>query len=49
MCHEQYVKDGKDLVHLGFRSKVFPGFVTVLGAWVEFCTSSPQQGVKYQP
>jgi hypothetical protein len=30
---------------LGFRSKVLPVLLT---AWVGFCTSSPQQGVKYQ-
>jgi hypothetical protein len=34
--------------HLGYKSKVFPGNLTDLSAWVGFCTSSPQQGVKYQ-
>jgi hypothetical protein len=33
---------------LGFQSKVFPGNLTDLSAWVGFCASSPQQGVKYQ-
>jgi hypothetical protein len=27
---------------------VFPGSLTDLSAWVGFCTSSPQQGFKYQ-
>jgi hypothetical protein len=27
---------------------VFPGPLTDLSAWVGFCTSSPQQDVKYQ-
>jgi hypothetical protein len=45
---EKYIKDGKVLDHLGFRSKVLPGSLTDLSAWVDFCTSSPQQGVKYQ-
>jgi hypothetical protein len=44
--HEKYIKDGKVLDHLGFQSKVFPGPLTDLSAWVGFCTSSPQQGVK---
>jgi hypothetical protein len=30
------------------QSKVFPGPLTDLSAWVGFCTSSTQQGVKYQ-
>jgi amino acid permease len=46
--HEQYIKDGKDLDHLGFKSKLLPASLTDLSAWVGFCTSSPQQGVKYQ-
>jgi len=40
------MKDGKVLAHLGFNSKVLPGPITDLSAWVGFCTSSPQQGVK---
>jgi hypothetical protein len=48
MTHEQYIKDGKVLAHLGFKSKVLPGSLTDLSACVGFCTSSPQQGVKYQ-
>jgi hypothetical protein len=46
--HEQYIKDGKVLDHLGFQSKIFPGPLIDLSAWVGFCTSSPQQDVKYQ-
>ena len=42
-----FFMDGKVLDHLGFRSKVLPGSLTDLSAWVGFCTSSPQQGVKY--
>jgi hypothetical protein len=42
------LKDGKVLAHLGLQSKVFPGPFTDGSAWVDFCTSSPQQGVKYQ-
>jgi hypothetical protein len=48
ISHEKYIKDGKVLVHLGYQSKVFSGPLTDLSAWVGFCTSSPQQGVKYQ-
>jgi hypothetical protein len=48
ISHEKYIKDGKVLAHLGFQSMVFPGSLTDLSAWVGFCTSSPQQGVKYQ-
>ena len=48
MSHEKYIKDGKVLDHLGFKSKVFPGPLADLSAWVGFCISSPQQGVKYQ-
>jgi hypothetical protein len=48
ISHEKYIKDCKVLDHLGFRSKVLPGSLTDIGAWVGFCTSSPQQGVKYQ-
>ena len=39
-------KDGKVLSHFGFKSKVLPGPLTDLSAWVGFCTSRPQQGVK---
>jgi hypothetical protein len=46
--HEKYIKDGKVLAHLEIQSKVFPGPLTVLSAWVGFCISSPQQGVEYQ-
>jgi hypothetical protein len=45
---KKYIKDGKVLAHLGFQSKVFPGPLTDLSAWVGFCPSNPQQGVKYQ-
>jgi hypothetical protein len=45
---EKYAKDGKVLVHSGFNSMVLSGPLTDLSAWVGFCTSSPQQGVKYQ-
>jgi hypothetical protein len=45
---EKYIKDGKVLDHLGFKSKVLAGPLTDLSAWVGFFTSSPQQGVKYQ-
>jgi hypothetical protein len=48
ISHEKYIKDGKVLDHLGFKSKVLSGSLTDLSAWVGFCTSSPQQGVKYQ-
>ena len=49
ISHEKYIKDGKVLAYLGFQSKIFPGPLTDLSAWVGgFCTSSPQQGVKYQ-
>jgi DNA-directed RNA polymerase subunit H (RpoH/RPB5) len=34
--------DGKVLDELGFKSKVLPGFLTDLSAWVGFCTSSPE-------
>jgi hypothetical protein len=44
----KYIKDGKVLDHLGFKSKVLPGHLTGLSAWVGFYTSSPQQGVKCQ-
>ena len=41
-------RTGKVLVHLGFKSKVFSRPLTYLSALVDVCTSSPQQGVKYQ-
>jgi hypothetical protein len=40
--------DSKVLSHLGFMSKVLPVPLTELIAWVGFCTSRPQQDVKYQ-
>jgi hypothetical protein len=48
ICLEKYIKDGKVLAHFGFKSKMLPGSLTDLSAWVAFCTSSPQQDVKYQ-
>jgi hypothetical protein len=48
ISHETLPKDGKVLCHLGIKSKVFPGPLTDLNAWVGFCNSSPQQAVKYQ-
>jgi hypothetical protein len=42
ISHEKYIKDGKVLDHLGFQSKVLPGYLTDLSAWMGFCTSSPQ-------
>jgi hypothetical protein len=45
---EKYIKDGKVLDHLEIRSKILPEPLTDLSAWVGFCTSSPQQDVKYQ-
>ena len=38
ISHEKLPKDGN----------IFPGRLTELSAWVGFCISSPQQGVKYQ-
>jgi hypothetical protein len=32
ISHEKYIKDGKVLDHLGFKSKVFPGPLTDLSA-----------------
>jgi hypothetical protein len=40
------VEGRKVLSHFGFKSKVLPGPFTDLSAWVEFCTSRPQQDVK---
>jgi hypothetical protein len=48
ISQEKYIKDGKLLDHLGFQSKVLLGPLTDRSAWVGFCTSSPQQDVKYQ-
>jgi hypothetical protein len=48
ISHEKYIKDGKVLAHLELKSKVFPGPLTDIRARVDFCTSSQQQGVKYQ-
>jgi hypothetical protein len=36
------------LAHFGVNSKILFGSLTDLSALVGFCTSSPQQGVKYQ-
>ena len=44
ISHENYIKDGKVLDHLGFKSKVLPVSLNDLSAWVGFCTSNPQQG-----
>jgi hypothetical protein len=41
ISHEQLPKDCKVQSHLGFRSKLLPGPLTDLSAWVGFCTSSP--------
>ena len=48
ISHQKYIKDGKVLAHLGFQSKVLAGPLFDWSAWVCFCTSSPQQVVKYQ-
>jgi hypothetical protein len=48
ISHKKYIKDGKVLDQFGIKSKVLPGPLIDLSAWVDFCTSSPQQGVKYQ-
>ena len=45
---EKIPKDGKVLSHSGFRSNVLYGPSTDLSKWVGFCTSRPQQVVKYQ-
>jgi hypothetical protein len=34
--------------HLQLRSKVLPGRLSDISAWLGFCTSSRQQGVNYQ-
>ena len=48
ISHEKYIKHGKVLAHLGLRLKVLSGSLTDVSAYVGSCTSSPQQGVKYQ-
>ena len=47
ISHENYIKDGKVLVHLGFLSKVFPGSLTDLSAWVGFCTHSRLSNINF--
>ena len=47
MSHEKYIKEDKVLFHLETKSKVFPGPLTNLCAWVDLYTSISQQGVKY--
>jgi len=42
------IPDSKVLAHMGFNSKVFSMPLTDLSFWEDFCTSSPQQGVKCQ-
>jgi hypothetical protein len=41
-------RTAKFLTTFELKSKVLPGPLTDISAWVGFCTSSPQQGVKYQ-
>ena len=48
MSHEKYIKDGKGLDQLGLKSRILLEPLIALSAWVVFCTSIPQQGVKYQ-
>jgi hypothetical protein len=48
ISHAKLPMDSKVLSHLGFRSKVLPGSLIDLRTWLRFCTSGPQQGVKYQ-
>jgi hypothetical protein len=48
ISYEKYIKDGKVLAHLGLQSKILAGLLTDWSAWADFCTSSLQQGVKYQ-
>ena len=45
--HEQYIKDGKVLDHLGVKSKVFPGTLTDLSAWVGFLHLKPTAGCQF--
>ena len=43
------IAEGRQIFsHLGLKSKVLSEPLTDLSAWMGFCTSSPQQGVKYQ-
>jgi hypothetical protein len=46
--NEKFPTDGKVLAHFGVNSTILSGSLTDLSALVGFCTSSPQQGVKYQ-
>ena len=46
--HDKLPTENKVLDHLEFISKVLPGHLTHLSALVVFCTSTSQQGVKYQ-
>jgi hypothetical protein len=48
ITHEKLATDSKVLSHLGLRSKVLSGLLTDLNTWVGVCTSSSQQGLKYQ-
>jgi hypothetical protein len=34
ISHKKYIKDGKVLIHLGFKLKVLPGSLTDLSAYV---------------
>jgi hypothetical protein len=45
---QKYIKNGKVLAQFGLRLKVLTGSLTDLSAEVGKCTTSPQQGVKYQ-
>ena len=45
---ENCQRTAKFFSHLGFKAKVLLVPLTDLSAWVGFCTSSPQQGAKYQ-
>jgi hypothetical protein len=45
ISHEKYIKDGKVPDHLGFMSKVFPGSLTDLSAWVGFCRQLKAQEI----
>jgi hypothetical protein len=48
ISHENLPKDGKVLSHVGLKSKILPLSLTDFSFLVGFCTSSPQQGAKYQ-
>ena len=43
------IPNDKALVHLEFKSKVLPGSLYYLSAWLGFRTSSPQQCINCQP